>query len=263
MININLDNLSKEITDKYKIVSNAFRLSKIKNAELDKIGELKDEMRDKNGRFMKDFIPWNKGESGYSTKWKNGRHTEETKKKISKSAKKHWKENPFSKKHLEKLSKFQKERFSKNPVWNKGKRISEETRRKISKALRGKKFTEEHRRKISEVQKGKNGNNWQDGIIPENFRIRNSIEIHLWGEAVFARDNWTCQRCGVRSGNGRAVVLHSHHIRNFSEYFELRTSIENGITLCKKCHKEFHKIYGKKNNTKEQLEEFLCQNYQQ
>ena len=32
-------------------------------------------------------IPWNKGISGYSTSWKGGSHSEETKKKISESRK--------------------------------------------------------------------------------------------------------------------------------------------------------------------------------
>ena len=36
-----------------------------------------------------------------------------------------------------------------------------------------------------------------------------------------------------------------------------RTAIENGITLSLKAHREFHKKYGFRNNTKEQLEEFL------
>jgi hypothetical protein len=44
---------------------------------------------------------------------------------------------------------------------------------------------------------------------------------------------------------------------NFAEFPELRTSIENGITLSEKAHKEFHKKYGFRNNTKEQLQEFL------
>ena len=35
---------------------------------------------------------------------------------------------------------------------------------------------------------------------------------------------------------------------------------DNGITLSKKAHKEFHAKYGKTNNTKEQLQEFLSNN---
>lgn len=94
--------------------------------------------------------------------------------------------------------------------------------------------------------------NWKGGISPENMKIRNSIENRLWRESVFARDNWTCQICQERGCN-----LCSHHIQNFSNFPELRFAIDNGITLCKKCHIEFHKIYGKNNNTKEQLEEFI------
>ena len=82
--------------------------------------------------------------------------------------------------------------------------------------------------------------------------IRNSVEYDLWREAVFSRDNWTCQKCIQRGG-----ILHAHHIFNFATHLDLRFAIDNGITLCKKCHKEFHKIYGNKNNTWEQLSEFL------
>ena len=179
-------------------------------------------------------------------------HTIETKNKISKSSKKHWKENPFSKEHLEKLSKFQKERFKKNPVWNKGKHISEETRIKISIASKGRKFTEEHKRKIGKAQEKEKGNNWKGGITPENIKIRNGIEFSLWREAVFARDNWTCQKYGIRGGK-----LHPHHIQNFAQFPELRFAIDNGITLSDKAHKEFHKRYTNKNNNREQLNEFL------
>ena len=87
---------------------------------------------------------------------------------------------------------------------------------------------------------------------PELSKIRLSIEYRLWREAVFARDNWTCQKYEIKG-----CVLHAHHIQNFIQFPELRFAIDNGITLSKKAHKEFHKKYGNQNNTKEQIIEFL------
>jgi len=110
---------------------------------------------------------------------------------------------------------------------------------------------------VSNSTRGEKGNNWQGGKSTENHRIRDGVEMRLWREAVFARDNWTCQKCNGRNGNGKTIYLHSHHIHNFAEVIELRTSIENGITFCKECHRQFHKEYKWKNNTREQLEKFL------
>jgi len=95
---------------------------------------------------------------------------------------------------------------------------------------------------------------WKGGISTENDRLRHNFEMRLWRKSVFERDNFTCQKTKKRGG-----YLVAHHINNFSDFPELRTAIDNGITLSEKSHKEFHTKYGIKNNTREQLMEFLCQ----
>lgn len=115
----------------------------------------------------------------------------------------------------------------------------------------GKKHTEEAKRKISESHKGNKAYQWKGGITPERNKIRSSIDYRLWKYAVFARDNFTCQKTGIRGGD-----LVAHHIQNFAQYPELRFAIDNGITLSEKAHREFHRKYGIKNNTKEQMLEF-------
>lgn len=152
--------------------------------------------------------------------------------------------------------------------WNKGKTgiYSEETLRKISEHNRckGKKnpqlteankkriYTPELRKKMSLRQKGENGSNWRGGIGDENIKFRNSIETRLWREAVFSRDNWTCQKC-----KKRGYKLHSHHILPFSLYPEHRRNISNGVTLCIDCHNQYHKKVKLNNSNHEQFSGWL------
>lgn len=156
--------------------------------------------------------------------------------------------------------------------WNTGMKMSSEHNEKLSKAHigqidanKGKKFafkerpnakgkiiSIETRKKISEAHKGEKSYLWKGGITPKNEKIRHSLEMTMWRKGCFERDNFTCQKYGVRTGG-----LNVHHINNFAYFPELRTSIENGITLSEKAHDEFHKKYGFRNNTRGQLEEFL------
>ena len=122
--------------------------------------------------------------------------------------------------------------------WNKGMKMSKAHIEK----LKGKRLKAQ----------GENNHSWKGGITPINAKIRNSLEMKLWRKSCFERDGFTCQKTG--EGGGKLVV---HHINNFADFPELRTSIQNGITLNEKAHKEFHTIYGKRNNTREQLENYL------
>lgn len=65
---------------------------------------------------------------------------------------------------------------------------------------------------------------------------RNSSEYAQWRKKVFERDGYTCQMCGVKGG-----VLNAHHIKKYSEFPNLRYDLDNGVTLCKGCHRKVHK----------------------
>lgn len=79
--------------------------------------------------------------------------------------------------------------------------------------------------------------NWRGGITPlikqERAKFREEIK-HL----VFERDNYTCQLCGARNGNGKDIYLQVDHIQSWRDYVELRFSIDNCRTLCMACHYE-------------------------
>ena len=67
-------------------------------------------------------------------------------------------------------------------------------------------------------------------------RDRNTTEYKKWRVSVFERDNFTCQKCGVRGGK-----LNAHHIKTWRKHPDLRFELSNGITLCEDCHKVEHR----------------------
>ena len=48
-----------------------------------------------------------------------------------------------------------------------------------------------------------------------------------------------------------------HHLDGYDNFKDKRYDETNGITLCHNCHYNFHSIYGRGNNTKEQFEEWI------
>lgn len=135
------------------------------------------------------------------------------------------KRSPFSRpmtlEHKEKLRQLS---IGRAP-WNKGKKVSEQTRLRMREAHRGEKC-----------------NFWKGGITSSNLAIRHSVEMRIWREKIFERDNYTCVWCGIRG-----VYLNADHIKSFAHYPELRFELSNGRTLCEPCH---HKTPTFKNKKK-------------
>jgi hypothetical protein len=72
---------------------------------------------------------------------------------------------------------------------------------------------------------------WKGGVTPEVMRVRRSLAYRKWRTEVFERDNYICQKCGVRG-----VKLHADHIKPFASFPDLRLDVSNGRTLCVPCH---------------------------
>lgn len=106
------------------------------------------------------------------------------------------------------------------------------------------------------LESGENNPRWNPNIsFEERSNGRYSEKYINFIHSVFRRDNYTCQCCGKKKSS--SVKIEAHHLDGFNWCIEKRTDINNGITLCKDCHRDFHNKYGIGNNTKEQYEEWI------
>lgn len=85
-------------------------------------------------------------------------------------------------------------------------------------------------------QRGSRSHFWKGGKTKLSKLLRTRSEYLNWRQKVFERDNYICQKCGVRSGNGKKIFLQAHHLKEFHKFPKLIYEVSNGITLCKNCH---------------------------
>ena len=102
-------------------------------------------------------------------------------------------------------------------------------------------------------KKGKETPRYIDGRTIVNETIRKSVQYKEWRLKVYRRDRFKCQCCGKV---GRE--LQCHHIESFSkivrdnvidknnwrEFHEVLFNLDNGVTLCRSCHKKLHDVNG-------------------
>ncbi len=66
--------------------------------------------------------------------------------------------------------------------------------------------------------------------IPQKGR-GNRLADQKWKIAVREKDDYTCQRCGIKE-----KYIHTHHVATRSRRPDLKHDVSNGKCLCNSCH---------------------------
>lgn len=144
--------------------------------------------------------------------WLGRSHAEEARKKQSDYALNRPKE------HNQKLSERTSKYFEEHP----------EAREYLAALQTGKKLSEETKRKLSERFTGDGNNQWRGGI---SFEPYGPEFTRLFKEIIRERDRFTCQECGrTQEEEGRRLCI--HHV----DYDKLNNSLDNVLALCNKCN---------------------------
>jgi hypothetical protein len=167
---------------------------------------------------------------------------------------------------FENTTRVSKEKYLKRKYCSRGcanrdtieKRFTPEMKKNLSTAMTGKFKSETHKANISKAlktsekakrtqfkkgsenpaygrnQTGSANANWKGGKTSSNQKKRNDPRMKEWRQAVFERDNFTCQDCGVKG------YLQAHHLVPISRDLDKAFNIENGKTVCVECHEKIH-----------------------
>ena len=145
-------------------------------------------------------------------------------------------------------------------------KITGETREKIIEKMQTDEYKEKQR--ISKTGErngmfgvtGENNPRWNpERTHDQRVKERKTFEYANWRRGVFDRDNYTCQSCG----DGKGGNLIAHHLESYHSNKAARYDIDNGVTLCKTCHLEYHRGYGWKNATRQKFEAFVASRQKQ
>lgn len=144
------------------------------------------------------------------------------------------------------------------PSPNKGKKASDETRRRLSEAHRGKPklggncvpppphpkgwvMPVEMRKRISEKLRGPRSHLWRGGVDADRRCKRlQAIEWKMLRKQIYERDGWTCAVCRQHCTRRKIICHHIIPVREGGTDDPV-----NLITVCRSCHQREEYKYGR------------------
>jgi 5-methylcytosine-specific restriction endonuclease McrA len=139
--------------------------------------------------------------------------------------------------------------------WAKGNKLWDNPKVKANQFKKGHKESIETKIKRVKKLSGENQWNWKGGITPLNMQVRGCFKTRQWRSDVFQRDDYTCQFCGLRGVYLEAdhypklfyLIMQENNIKTLDEALNCEElwNINNGRTLCRKCHDKT-KIYARR-----------------
>ena len=129
--------------------------------------------------------------------------------------------------------------------WNKGRKLSEEHKLKLSIAKKNapprkksikkrKKISEETRERMRISALKRFYSDVEIEKLPYKYNKRNDPAYKDWRKQVLERDNYQCVVCGEKYTKEHKLVV--HHILPWRNHVKERYNINNGITLCQHHH---------------------------
>jgi len=94
-------------------------------------------------------------------------------------------------------------------------------------------------KRLKIVKKGKNHYRWAGGKSKDIKAVR--WNLSKFSDKVKNLADYHCIKCGIKYSKGE---LHAHHLISKTTHPHLALELDNGVSICDKCHNDFHQKYG-------------------
>lgn len=106
-------------------------------------------------------------------------------------------------------------------------------------------------RVLGKQKTGSNNPMWKNLTQQQKRDCRYRLRGYQFRQYILKKYD-KCIKCGSKND------LVAHHLDGYNWCIELRDDPENnGVCLCGNCHRAFHSKYGKRDNTREQFQEYM------